>query len=223
MTAARSPATSTVGGRGLDTAMPGDLVDSDREPRPLKHDRWLRAGFAILAEGGPKALTIPALCCRVGANSSSFQRNFGGMRAYRAALARSWATSHDAECIQFARIGTRPPRERLSLITATLTSRHHWLLERAMREWARQDALIAASVRAADQRVVDAMVAAFLDAGFDPIEADLRANATFAAGVGFLHLSGSTPNPRAAALREPFIDLLLQQPGPPVPSRLEQS
>ena len=50
---------------------------------------------------------------------------------------------------------------------------------------------------------------AFLDYGFDAEEADLRANATFAAGIGFLHLAGPQPSARAAARRERFLDIML--------------
>ena len=51
---------------------------------------------------------------------------------------------------------------------------------------------------------------AFLDYGFDADEADLRANATFAAGIGFLHLSGPTPGIAATPLRgERFLELML--------------
>ena len=83
-----------------------------------------------------------------------------------------------------------PPRERLSQMMSALLSARHWTLERAMREWARTDDAVAASVRAADQRVLDAVRQAFVDYGFDAEDADVRANATFAAGIGFLHLSG---------------------------------
>ena len=83
------------------------------------------------------------------------------------------------------------------------------MLERAMREWARTDDAVAASVRAADQRILDAVRRAFLDHGFDAEDADLRANATFAAGIGFLHLSGNTPNAHGVARRERFLDLML--------------
>ncbi len=78
-----------------------------------------------------------------------------------------------------------------------------------MREWARTDDAVAASVRAADQRVLDAVRQAFVDHGFDPDDAELRATATFAAGIGFLHLSGQTPNAKGAARRERFLDLML--------------
>jgi hypothetical protein len=78
-----------------------------------------------------------------------------------------------------------------------------------MREWARTDDAVAASVRAADQRILDAVRQAFVDHGFDVEDADLRANATFAAGIGLLHLSGNTPNARGVARRERFLDLML--------------
>ena len=73
---------------------------------------------------------------------------------------------------------------------ASLVSRRQWMLERAMREWARFDDAVAASVKAADRRVLRAVRQAFADYGFSSDEADLRANATFAAGIGFLHLGG---------------------------------
>ena len=78
-----------------------------------------------------------------------------------------------------------------------------------MREWARTDEAVAASVRAADRRVLVAVRQAFLDFGFDAEEADLRAGATFAVGIGFLHLSGPKPSPRGAAQRERFLDIML--------------
>ena len=185
--------------------------DVAKEPRRPSRDDWLQAGYAILAERGPKALTIPELCRRIRVKPHNFHRRFGNMKAYRAALAESWAELHDAERAQFAGLHGRPPRQRLLQITSALTSKRHWTLERAMREWARSDATISASVRAADQRVVEEMRQAFLDAGFGPADANLRASTTFAAGLGFLHLSGSTPNPQVTALREPLLDLLLNR------------
>ena len=95
------------------------------------------------------------------------------------------------------------------MMTALVTPRH-WMLERAMREWARSEPTVAAAVRESDRRVLSAVRRAFADAGFDRAEADLRANATFAAGIGFLHLSGLQPNSRLAAGRERFLDIMLR-------------
>jgi hypothetical protein len=93
---------------------------------------------------------------------------------------------------------------------SSLVSTRHWTLERAMREWARTDEDAAASVRTADQRVLAAERQAFLDNGFDTDDADLRANATFAAGIGFLHLASPQPSVRASALREGLLEIMLK-------------
>ena len=69
---------------------------------------------------------------------------------------------------------------------------------------------VAAAVRTSDRRVVEAVRQVFLDDGFDAEEADVRAGAAFAAGIGFLHLSGPRPDPQAAGRRERFLDLLLR-------------
>ena len=175
----------------------------------LTVDDWVQAGFAILAEEGIKALKIHRLCSRLAVTKGSFYWHFTDIAGYRSTLIEAWGELRDDDRRHFGEMATIPPRERLSQMMSALLSARHWTLERAMREWARTDDAVAASVRAADQRILDAVRRAFLDFGFDAEDADLRANATFAAGIGFLHLSGETPNARGAARRERFLDLML--------------
>lgn len=179
-----------------------------RGPR-LVVDDWIQAGYAILAEEGIKSLKIDRLCSRLGVTKGSFYWHFTDIASYRIALVDAWGASRDEERRHFDSPADIPPRERLSQMMTTLVDARHWTLERAMREWARTDAAVAASVRAADRRVLAAVRQAFLDYGFDADEADLRASATFAAGIGFLHLSGPKPSARGAARRERFLDIML--------------
>jgi AcrR family transcriptional regulator len=176
----------------------------------LSVDDWIQAGYAILAEEGIKALKIDRLCKRLGVTKGSFYWHFTDIAGYRAALVDSWGTLRDQDRRHFGELTANPPRERLSQMMSSLLDTLHWTLERAMREWARTDTAVAASVRAADQRVLEAVRQAFVDSGFDADDAALRANATFAAGIGFLHLSGQTPNARAAVWRERFLDIMLK-------------
>ncbi|GAA2545742.1 TetR/AcrR family transcriptional regulator [Mycolicibacterium diernhoferi] len=175
----------------------------------LTIDDWLQAGYAILAEEGIKTLKIDRLCTRLKVTKGSFYWHFDGMPSYRAALVQGWRDLRDEDRSQIETIGELPPRERLAQMMASLISPRHWTLERAMREWARTDETVAESVRAADRRVLAAVRTAFEDYGFDAEDAELRANATFAVGIGFLHLSGRTPNPRQAAQSERFLELML--------------
>jgi len=176
----------------------------------LTVDDWVKAGFAILAEEGIKALKIDRLCRRLEVTKGSFYWHFTDIGAYRAALVQAWGELRDDDRRHFGELAGLAPRERLSQMMSSLVSTRYWTLERAMREWARTDDDAAASVRAADQRVLAAVRQAFLDYGFDHDEADLRANATFAAGIGFLHLGGPEPSVRAAAGREGFLEIMLK-------------
>ncbi|MGV0791526.1 TetR/AcrR family transcriptional regulator [Mycolicibacterium sp. XJ1819] len=179
----------------------------------LSADDWIEVGYAILAEEGIKALKLDRLCGRLGVTKGSFYWHFSDIGSYRAALVAAWAESHDESRRQVADVAAAdlPPRERLLKMMSALVSPRQWTLERAMREWARTDRGVAASVRAADQKVLAAVRQAFVDYGFTPEDAELRANATFAAGIGFLHLAGSRPDPKATAQRQRFLDLMLRR------------
>jgi len=181
----------------------------NRAANRLSTDDWVQAGFEILAEEGMKALKIDRLCARLGVTKGSFYWHFDGMPSYRAALVESWGLLRDEDRRTFDDLDGVAPRERLSQMMASLVSPRHWTLERAMREWARSDEAVAASVRSSDRRVLEAVRETFADFGFDAEEADLRANVVFAAGIGFLHLSGATPGAKEAVRRERFIDLML--------------
>lgn len=186
-----------------------DELPGTRSGSRLGIDDWLAAGYAILAEEGLKALKIDRLCARLAVTKGSFYWHFDNIAAYRAALIQGWGELRDADRSRIEEIGSLPPRDRLAQMMNSLVSPRHWTLERAMREWARSDPAVAESVRAADRRILAAVRRAYEDHGFDEDDAELRAEATFAVGIGFLHLSGDAPHPRLAARSERFLDLML--------------
>jgi AcrR family transcriptional regulator len=173
-------------------------------------DDWIQAGFIILAEEGLNALKLERLCARLGVTKGSFYWHFADIAAYRESLVRSWGEVRDADRRVYAIQSELAPRERLSAMMTLLVNPQHWALERAMREWGRSDEAVASSVRASDRTVLCAVRQAFLDLGFDPDDADLRANAVFAIGIGFLHLSGPRPTRNGAERRERFLDFMIR-------------
>ena len=185
------------------------MASSPSNSGRLSVDDWIQAGFSILAEEGLEALKIDRLCARLGVTKGSFYWHFKDMASYRAAVVQAWAELRDRDRSDFGALANLAPRERLSRMMASLTGLRQWNLERAMREWARTDRAAADSVHAADQRVLAAVRQAFADAGFSAADADLRANATFAAGIGFLHIFAAPPDERLADQRQRFLDLML--------------
>lgn len=53
-----------------------------------------------------------------------------------------------------------------------------------MQEWARTDEAAAANIRNADRQLLRAVTKAYADYGFTPEDAKLRAELTFATGIG---------------------------------------
>ncbi|OBA78144.1 TetR family transcriptional regulator [Mycobacterium sp. 1164966.3] len=184
-----------------------------RKPQSrLTVEDWLQAGYDLLAEHGVRALKVERLCQRVGVTRGSFYWHFEDMESYRAALVESWNAFLEDDRHSLAELDTLPPRERLSAMMTALTSPQHWMLERAMREWARTDPVAAANIRAADARLLRSVTKAYADYGFNASDAKLRAELTFAAGIGLLHLAGSAAQAQKAAQRERFLDLMLTDP-----------
>lgn len=177
----------------------------------LSDQDWVRAGFAVIADDGLKALTIDRLCRRLGVTKGSFYWHFTDLSGYRAALIEAWGALRDEDREHFDGLAVLPPRERLIAMMTAVVGPRYWALERAMREWARSEPTVAAAVRASDRRVRAAVRRAFLDAGFDATEADVRADATFAAGIGFLHLTGAEPDARLTAGWQGFLDIMLRR------------
>jgi AcrR family transcriptional regulator len=184
---------------------PGQLT------RQLTAADWLQAGYDILAAQGAKAVKIDTLCAHLGVTKGSFYWHFKDVAAYRAALVAGWGAWVDEDHRAMDAAAALPPRDRLTQLMSHLVSPRQWMLERAMREWARTDPEAAASVRASDRRVLEAVRQAFLAHGFDDHTATTRAQWTFALGIGALHLSPAQGAARvSAAERDELVDFLLR-------------
>jgi len=184
-------------------------VAAQKPPSRLSVEDWLQAGYTLLAEHGVRALKVERLCQQVGATRGSFYWHFDDMDSYRGALVESWNAFLEHDRCHLTELDALPPRERLSAMMTALVSPQHWTLERAMREWARSDPTAAANVRAADRRLLRAVARAYSDYGLSPSDAKLRAELTFAAGIGLLHLADSAAQAQKASQRERFLDLML--------------
>lgn len=175
----------------------------------LSAEDWLEVGYTVLAEEGVRALKVERLCKQAGVTRGSFYWHFQDIDQYRAALVESWNKFLERDRQALSKLDELAPRERLSALTLTLVSPQYWMLERAMREWARLDPAAADNIRAADRHLLRTVVKAYSDYGFSAEEARLRAELTFAAGIGLLHLTSSAEQAQSVAQRERFLALML--------------
>jgi AcrR family transcriptional regulator len=113
----------------------------------LTRNHYLAAGLDLLAEGGVGAVTIAALCDRLGVTKGSFYHHFGDVAAFHEALLASWEDS-TYQAIDAAR-AVADSRKRLSVLKELGVAAHHEA-ESAIRAWGRSYEPASAALRRVD-------------------------------------------------------------------------
>lgn len=145
---------------------------------------WLALGLLALADAGPEALTIDALCRRAGRSKGSFYHHFESIAAYRERLVEFWRV-RDTEDIIRRSSAQREPMGQLDELNR-MTSHLDMRLEQAMRRLGSQDPTVARVIRDVDRRRTGFLVQLHLATGeFAPDDAELLAQVSYAAFVGF--------------------------------------
>lgn len=113
----------------------------------LSRDDYLAAGLDLLAEGGVSAVTIAALCERLGVTKGSFYHHFDDVSGYHEALLARWEAG-TYEAIETARAVT-DSHKRLSVLKELGVAAHHEA-ESAIRAWGRSYEPAATALRRVD-------------------------------------------------------------------------
>ncbi len=180
-----------------------------RAGSPLTVEDWIDAGLELIAQEGLRSVKIDLLCSRLGVTKGSFYWHFTALEAYFDALAEAWAEEQRRSQASLQALRDLEPKERLVSMMRHLTGPRQWILERAIREWARWDADVADRVRASDRSIYREVRRAFRDAGLPPREAGLRARAAFVLGVGFIHVAERAPTEAETREHEHILELLM--------------
>lgn len=173
-------------------------------------DDWINGALDLLAREGVAAIRIPRLCEALGVTKGSFYWHFDDVGQLREAMAERWSAMQADVVRQLAAIESLPVGERLEKMAAQLIDERTFAVELSVRDWARDDERVAASVRALDQRIFELVQRTLLDLDFDEHEARVRAGALVYAGIGFVHGRRSLPTPTTEELRAVF-DLLTRR------------
>lgn len=150
----------------------------------IRREDWLKLGLDALAETGPEALTIEALCQRAARTKGSFYHHFATIEDYRLSLVEFWR-ERDTEAIIAATSQARAAADNLDALNQ-LTSHLDMRIEQGMRRLGAADSGVAEIIRMADRRRIGHLVKLYIATGdFPPEQAELLAQVTYAAFVGF--------------------------------------
>jgi AcrR family transcriptional regulator len=173
-------------------------ANSSRRPRRanprLSQADWIAAGQAVLCEVGIAGLRLSVLTKRLRVSTGSFYHHFADIEAYLAALASHFSRADVKRILDRAAAGASSPLSRIRRLAAISLDSTIFQLDRAMRVWATSDPRAAASIKASETLVLAFLTDAFIDLGFAPADAALRAHLLLSANValiGAFRLSGN--------------------------------
>lgn len=184
---------------------------------PLSADDWTSRALELLTEEGVAAVKINRLCADLGVTKGSFYWRFDDLESLKKAVAARWCDDSRRVLSELSGLATLAPLERLRTMTLGLIDDRTWSVQRALREWARTDEQVAATIAESDRFVFDLVQRAIEELGSTPERARLRAGLLVYAGIGFAHGQSSLPKPTADDI-DALIDFLAQDAGLVAPS-----
>jgi AcrR family transcriptional regulator len=127
---------------------------------------YFDAAIELLASGGEAAVTIAALCRRLGVTKGSFYHHFGSGGEFHRALLEHWEQS-GAERVRAELDGVTDPMVRIRVLKELGNQVEHDS-ESAIRAWGKSFEPAAAVQRRVDAGRERLLREAFVDAGIDP-------------------------------------------------------
>lgn len=177
-----------------------------RTPR----SRWIDAGLAALAEGGPRAVSVEPLAKALGVTKGGFYWHFEDRQALLDALLDDWEHRLVDEVIEAVEAAGGGPRERLRHLfglAGAAWSRGAMGAELAIRNWARHDPAVSARLRRVDNRRMDFLRAQF--AALEPDQAEARSLICMTIFVGNHFVAADHGGRRRREIVADVLELLL--------------
>jgi AcrR family transcriptional regulator len=173
-----------------------------RKPKPqLTPQDWIKAAFRTLATHGVGAIKAEVLAKQLNATKGSFYWHFRDVPSFRLEMLALWEADATADIIQHVYARAAPGPERLTLlsqIVSTMNTDNQYgglKAEPAIRDWARNDAVVSHALARVDQRRLAFVTQLFCESGFDTDQAKLKADLFYSGFVGFQTIAANTPAP----------------------------
>ena len=178
----------------------------------LTTEDWTARALQLLVDEGVGALKVARLCRELGVTKGSFYWHFSDLEALKKAVADRWCAQTRVALSEMASLSDLPPLERIRIMASQLIDDRSWSVERALRDWARGDTQVAATIAESEQHIFSLVQDALQELGHDPRSARMRAGLLTYAGIGFAHGQQSLPKPTAEDIDD-LVDFLATEAG----------
>lgn len=152
---------------------------------------WIGLGLKVLAESGVDAVRVEPLAKLLNVTKGSFYWHFKNREELLDAMLHDWVRREtDSIITQVEAMGGDAATKLLNLFE--LAIQDNGQVENAIRAWATKDFNVAAVINQVDQRRLSYTKDLFLEVGFTPFEAMVRARMVYYSLVGEFTLGTRT-------------------------------
>ncbi|NJN90614.1 MAG: TetR/AcrR family transcriptional regulator [Leptolyngbyaceae cyanobacterium SL_5_14] len=158
-------------------------MEKKAEPSNLTRQDWIDQGLKTLAETGVETVRVEPLAKLLGVTKGSFYWHFKNREDLLEALLQEWVKRQTNSVIERVEaIGSDAATKLLHLFE--LAVQDDGRAENVIRAWATNDSRVTAVLAEVDQRRLNYTKDLFLQVGFAPFEAIVRARMVYYALVG---------------------------------------
>lgn len=154
-----------------------------KEVAKLTRQDWINQALQTLSESGMEAVRVEPLAKVMGVTKGSFYWHFKNREGLLNELLQAWIATQTNGIIEQVEAKGGEAKAKL-LYLFELAVEDDGQVENAIRAWARKDSKIALALAEVDQRRLNYTRDLFLQIGFDPFEATVRAHMVYYALVG---------------------------------------
>jgi AcrR family transcriptional regulator len=158
-------------------------MDKKKELSNLTRQDWIDQGLKVLADSGIEAVRVEPLAKLMKVTKGSFYWHFKNREDLLEAIFQEWIASQTNSIIEQVEEMDGAAKTKL-LYLFELAIEDDGQVENAIRAWSTNDAKIAAALLKVDQLRVGYTRDLFLEVGFGPFEAMVRAQMVYYALVG---------------------------------------
>lgn len=167
-------------------------MEKKQENIKLERQDWINAGLKVLAEGGIEAVRVEPLAKLIKVTKGSFYWHFKNRDDLLEAILQEWVRGETNNLIERVEtIGGNATTKLLHLFELAIEIDGR--LENAIRAWAAKAANVAEIMLQVDQSRLNYTQDLFLQVGFTPLEAKIRAQMAYYSLVGEFTV-GTRPN-----------------------------
>lgn len=162
-----------------------------KESSKLGQQDWIDLGLKVLAEKGVESVRVEPIAQLLNVTKGSFYWHFKNREELLEAILQDWVSRETDSIIEQVEVEGGDASTKL-LHLFELAIQDDGQVEHAIRSWAANDSKVALLLEQVDQRRLSYTKTLFLELGFTPFEAMVRARMVYYALVGEFTVSTRT-------------------------------